>query len=279
MAARAMWKAVLVIGREKIPIKLYAALQDRDVHFRLLDAKDDAPVKQVMVNPETEEQVAKEQIKRGVISAEGDVVILEKEELATLTPEPSREIALVEFLPISTIDRRFYRRPYYLGPDGSEASYAALVAALEESGKEGLAKWVMRGKSYVGALRLHQGYLLLIALRHVDEVVAISSIRTPKGSEPHEREVKMSQQLIEMLAADFTPEQYHDEYRERVLQLIDDKAKGHGKVTRLRRSAKQPPQDLAKVLAASLSEEKKDSSRKKGAQDKGGAQEKKHARR
>lgn len=75
MAARAMWKAVLTAGREKVPVKLYSALQDRNIHFRLLDAKDDAPVKQIMVNPETEEVVEKEQIKRGVISADGDVVM------------------------------------------------------------------------------------------------------------------------------------------------------------------------------------------------------------
>lgn len=272
MAARAMWKAILVIGREKIPVKFYAALQDRDVHFRLLDAKDDAPVKQVMVNPETEEQVAKEDVKRGVITAEGDVVILDDDELASVEPAPSREIEVIQFLPLGEIDRRFYRRPYYLGPDGSDAKYAALIAALEKTGQEGLAKWVMRGKNYVGALRLHQGYPLLIALRHADEVVAISSIRTPKGSEPNEREVQMSQQLIEMLAADFTPEQYHDEYRERVLQLIEDKVKGHGKVTRLRPRKTQPPQDLSKLLAASLQQEKKGSPGKD-------AGEKKHARR
>lgn len=268
MAARAMWKAVLVIGTEKIPVKFYAALQDRDVHFRLLDAKDDAPVKQVMVNPETEEAVTKDHIKRGVISSEGDVVILDDDELASLEPEPSREIELLQFLPLGTIDRRFYRRPYYLGPDGSDTKYAALIAALENSEREGLARWVMRGKPYVGALRLHRGYPLLVALRYADEVVAISTIRTPKGSEPHEREVQMSQQLIQMLEAEFTPEQYHDEYRERVLQLIEKKTTGHGKVTRLRKRPSQPQQDLSKLLAASLKHEKKDKA----------TPEKKHAR-
>jgi len=255
MPARAMWKASLTIGSEQIPVKLYAALQDRDVHFRLLHAKDDVPVKQAMVNPETEEVVPKELVKRGVISSDGDVVILEEDELASLQPEPSREIQLMHFLPLGAIDRRFYRRPYYLGPDGSDAKYAALIKVLEESGKEGLAHWVMRNKSYVGALRLHEGYPILIALRSADEVVAISSIRTPKGSEPNEREVAMARQLIQMLAADFTPEQYHDEYRERVEALVEAKAKGgKNKVTHLHKTRKAPPQDLSKLLQASIQE-------------------------
>lgn len=258
MAARAMWKAVVVFGKEKIPVKLYSALQDRNVHFRLLDAKDDAPVKQVMVNPETEETVEKEQIKRGVISTEGDVVMLDDEELTALEPEPSREINVLHYVPVGAIDRRFYRRPYYLGPDGSESQYAALAEALDQTGREGLVQWVMRNKSYVGALRVYQGYLLLIALRNADEVVSLDSIRTPKGSEPNEREVQMSQQLIQMLAADFEPEQYHDEYRERVWQLIESKTTGGGKVTRLRqRPAAKPQQDLTDVLEASLNQEKR----------------------
>lgn len=254
MAARSMWKALLIIGKEQIPVKLYAALQDRDVHFRLLHAKDDAPVKQAMVNPETEEVVPKELIKRGVVSSDGDVVILEEEELVSLQPDPSREIRLTQFLPIGAIDRRYYRRPYYLGPDGSDSKYAALIQLLTDSGREGVAHWVMRNKSYVGALRLHEGYPILIALRHADEVIAVSSIRTPKGAEPNPREVEMARQLIDMLAADFSPEKYHDEYRNRVRALVEAKAAGGGKVTQLHKTRKQPAQDLAKLLQASLQE-------------------------
>lgn len=257
MAARSMWKAVLTLGNEQIPVKMYAGLQDRDVHFRLLHAKDDAPVKQAMVNPETEQVVPKEQIKRGVVSADGDVVILEDEELASLQPEPSREIQLMHFFPAGSVDHRFYRRPYYLGPDGSDAKYAALIKTLGDMECEGLARWVMRNKSYVGALRLHQGYLLLVALRHADEVVSVTKIRTPQGAEPNEREVEMARALIQMLAADFDPQQYHDEYRERVQELVEAKAAGKGKVTPLRRPRKETVQDLSKLLEASLTEEKK----------------------
>ena len=251
MAARAMWKAVVTIGEIKVPVKLYSAIQDHDVHFRLLHAADHAPVKQAMVNPETEEVVPKESIQRGYFSPEGDLVVLKEEELDSLEPEPSREIRLLHFFPTEVIDHRWYRRPYYLGPDGANAKYAALISALAETRREGLAQWVMRNKSYIGALRLNQGYPLLMALRHAEEVVSIETMKTPTGRDLDQRELSMAQQLIEMLAADFEPEQYRDEYRERVLELIQTKASG-GRVTAIAPRRKARSDDLSKALEASL---------------------------
>lgn len=256
MAARAMWKAVLRLGDVEVPVKLYAALQDQDVHFRLLHATDHAPAKQHMVNPETDEVVPYESVRRGYVTPEGDLVMLNQEELDSLEPESSRNISVVSFLPRELIDHRWYARPYYLGPDGSTAKYAALIRALNESGREGLAQWVMRKKAYVGALRLHQGYPMLMALRHAEEVIAIDSVQTPSGADLDERELSMAQQLINMLAADFEPEQYRDEYRERVLQLIQTKASG-GRVTPIRPVQKPPSVDLSKALEASLEQERK----------------------
>lgn len=251
MAARALWKAVIRIGNVEVPVKLYSAIQDRSVHFRLLHAKDHAPVKQAMVNPNTDEVVTKESIRRGYFTPEGELVMLKDEELKLLEPEPSREIRLLRFLPPELIDHRWYRRPYYLGPDGSEKSYAALVGALADSGREGLAKWAMRNKSYVGTLRLNRGYPLLMALRHAEEVVSLDTIKAPSGRDLDQRELSMARQLIDMLAADFEPEQYHDEYRERVMKLIQTKASG-GRVTAIEPRCKARSDDLSKALEASL---------------------------
>ena len=251
MAARAMWKAVVTIGEIKVPVKLYSAIQDRDVHFRLLHAADHAPVKQAMVNSDTEEVVPKESIRRGFFAREGDLVVLKEEELELLEPEPSREIRLLHFFPPEVIDHRWYRRPDYLGPDGANAKYAALIRALADSRREGLAQWVMRNKSYIGALRLNRGYPLLMALRHAEEVVSIETIKTPTGRELDQRELSMARQLIDMLAADFEPEQYRDEYRERVMELIQTKASG-GRVTAIEPRRKARSDDLSKALEASL---------------------------
>lgn len=257
MAARAMWKAMLNIGSMRVPVKLYSAIQDRDVHFRMLHDKDQAPVKQAMVNPDTDEIVPREKIRRGYFSPEGDLVLLDDEELAQLQPEASRDIQVQHFLPPQVIDHRYYRRPYYLGPDGASDKYSALIGALATSGREGFAHWVMRNKAYIGALRLHQGYPMLIALRHAEEVIPVNAIDTPSGNELDQRELDMARQLIQMLAADFEPQHYHDAYRERVMNLIQTKASG-GKVKAFRpRATAAPSDDLAKALEASLQKERK----------------------
>lgn len=257
MAVRAMWKAVLRIGEERVPVKMYSALQDRDVHFRLLHKKDHAPVRQQLVNPRTDEVVEAETVRRGYFTPEGDLVMLDKAELEHLEPEASRDIELLSFLPPSAIDHRWYRRSYYLGPDEDNKKYAALVQALNETGREGLARWVIRKKAYVGALRLYQGYLMLVALRHAEEVVSVDSLDVPSGRDLDERELSMAHQLIEMLASEFKPEEFSDHYRLRLLKLIKTKASG-GKVSLLQaREQPSATEDLRKALEASLQQERK----------------------
>lgn len=256
MAARAMWKGVVRFDEVRVPVKLYSAIQDRSVHFRLLHRKDRSPVKQAMVNPETEQVVPYSDTRRAYVTDEGSLVMLGKEELEALQPQPSRDIEVINFMSPKVIDHRWYSRPYYLGPDGDEDAYFALMAALEHSGKEGLARWTMRNKAYIGALRLHQGYPMLMSLRHEEEVVSVDSLEPPKGAKLDDRELSMAQQLIAMLEATFEPEEYRDEYRERVIEMIDAKRQGKSvKVTPIRRP--KPSDDLSKALEASLKGERK----------------------
>lgn len=256
MAARAIWKGVIRFGDAQVPVKLYSAIQDRSVHFRLLHRKDDSPVRQAMVNPETDDVVAYDEIRRGYQTDEGRLVVLDKHELDALEPAPTRDIEVVSFMPPEAIDHRWYSRPYYLGPDGGEEDYFALAKALEETGKEGLVRWVMRKKTYIGALRLHQGYPMLVSLRHDEEVVAADALEPPGGKPLDAKELDMAQQLISMLEAPFKPEAYHDEYRERVMELIEAKQRGERlKVTPIRRP--KPPEDLFRALQASLNRERK----------------------
>ena len=255
MAARAMWKGVIRFGDAQVPVKLYSAVRDRSVHFRLLHDKDRSPVRQAMVNPETDQVVAYQDTRRAYVTDEGSLVVLDKDELEALEPESSRDIEVIGFLPAGRIDHRWYDRPYYLGPDGHEESYFALIEALKGADKEGLARWVMRKKAYVGALRLHEGYPMLMSLRHAEEVVSVDALEAPRGAELDAKELAMAGQLISMLEASFEPEEYRDEYRERVMELIE--AKQHGKsvkVTPIRR--RKPSDDLSKALQASLKKER-----------------------
>ncbi len=201
MAARAIWKGVVRFEDVRTPVKLYSAVEDRSVRFRLLERSTHTPVTQKLVEPETDEVVPYDATRRAFVTGDGDMVMLEPEDLDDLEPASSRDIDVVQFVPPEAIDHRWYVRPYYLGPDGDAARYAALAAALERTGREGVAHWTMRKKAYVGALRLHLGYPVLVTLRNLEEVVPLESVERPKAKPIDERQLQMAHQLIEMLAA------------------------------------------------------------------------------
>ena len=251
MAARAMWKAQIHCGDAKVPIKMYAAIEDRSIRFRTLARQTGQPIRQAMVNPRTDEVVPHEEIRRAYIAENGDRVILAPDELAKLEPKASREIRMVAFLPSGEIDHRWYERPYYLGPDGSSSAYFALAEAIDASGLEGLAHWVMRGKEYMGALRLYHGYLMLMSLRHAGEVVAVEDLKAPGGSPLNPKELAMAQQLVGMLESEFDLSNYQDAYRARVLELVQAKAKGT-RLKLVKPTRKKPSDDLSDALQASL---------------------------
>lgn len=257
MAARAMWKAVIQCGQHPVPVKLYSAIEDRNIHFRILSRKDKQPVHGAMVNPETGKIVPHDETRRAYVADNGDRAILETSELDALAPKPSRDIELIAFLPPGQIDRRWYDRPYYLGPDGDSKVYFAFTEAIERSGLHGLARWVMRGKGYMGALRLHQGYPVLMSLKNADEVVTEAQLKAPGGGALNPKEIEMARQLIGMLAEDLDLAEFHDAYRERVLKLVEAKAKGKPRPKLAKASPKKPNDDLAGALQASLKSARK----------------------
>lgn len=252
MGARAIWKANLVAGGVEVPVKLYSAVQDRTVHFRMLDAKRREPVKQHMIDPGTGKVVESDQIQRAFEGDEGQLVILDEAEMEKVLPKPSRDIEITHFLPPDAITHQWYDRPYYLGPDDdAEARYFALAQALRKRKVEGLARWVMRNKEYAGALRVEGDYLMLITLRHAGEVIPASALPAPAGRELDAREIAMARQLVESMEDRFDIAAWHDEYRERVVELVQ--AKAAGKVVKFPRAPrKKTEMSLADVLEQSV---------------------------
>ena len=251
MGARAIWKAHVCFGPVDVPVRMYSAVQDRAVHFRLLDEKRLEPIKQHMVDPDTGKVVDKDDIRRAFLTDEGELVVLDDEELAAAVPEPSREIQVTRFVPPQTITHQWYDRPYYLGPDEQDEAYFALAAALRKRNVEGVAHWTMRSKEYVGALRAEGDYLMLITLRRAGEVVPASALPAPAGRALDDREIAMARQLVAAMEDPFDIAAYHDEYRERVLEYVQ--AKSAGKVVKFPRAPrKQTETSLADVLQASL---------------------------
>ena len=227
MAARAIWKGELKLGTHKLPVKLYSAVEDKSVRFHILDDSKRHRVKQHMVSPESGEEIEAKDIKKGYEIEPGRFVILEDDDLETLKPKPSREIEINGFVPIKAIPQQFYERPYYLGPDGDKSDYFALAKALENQAREGIAHWVMRNKAYTGALGSQSGYLVLSTLRNEGEVVAAEDLPKPSGRAPTKKEIDLAKHLVSLLEGEFDPAEYKDEYRERVLEFIAKKAKGH----------------------------------------------------
>jgi DNA end-binding protein Ku len=256
MAARAIWKGELKIDSTKVPVKLYAALKDQTVRFHILDERTKTRVKQHMINPESGEEVATEAIQKGFEVEPGTFVLLDEKELQSVEPKAGREIEIKHFIPATAIAPEFYDRPYYVGPDGDQAAYFALADALRKKDREGVAHWVMRKQPYVGALRVEDNYLMLFTLRSPEEVLSAKDLPRPAGRAPDKKELSMAKQLVEMLKGEFNPKDYQDEYRERVMEFVEKKAKGRAPKLRLVKSKRQAP-SLDKVLSKSIEALKK----------------------
>lgn len=256
MAARAIWKAKLKLASTTIPVNLYSAVVDKTVHFHILDQKSKSRVKQHMVDPENNKEVASDEIQKGVQIEPGIFVILTEEELKKLEPEPSRDIEILRFVSPSQISSQWYDRPYYLGPDGDEKAYFAFVDALTNQEKQGIARWVMRGKEYVGALSAVDDYLTLVTMRHAGEVVSADELPEPSGRALDKKEMSMAKQLVELLEGEFDPDQFSDEYRERLMDFIEKKAKGRKPRLHAVQSKRSTP-SLEKTLSKSIAALKK----------------------
>ncbi len=257
MAARAIWKGKIKIGSTAVPVKLYSAVEDRNVRFHILDDRSRTRVKQHMVTPDGGEEVPNEEIRKGYEIEPGRFVILYDKDLESLTPKSSRDIEVDAFVPADAIPQQFYERPYYLGPDGDQKDYFALAQALENQKREGIAHWVMRNKAYMGALGAEDGYLVLSTLRNSDEVVSAKELPEPAGRPPSKKEIAMAEHLVSLLEGEFSPADLKDEYRQRVMEFIEKKAKG--KAPRLKPvKTKGKTTSLDSMLAKSIASLKKE---------------------
>lgn len=251
MAARAIWKGIIRCDDFRLPVRLYSAVQDQRIQFHLLHAQDGVRLRQKLLNSVSGEAVEYKQARRGAEVERGVFVMLREEELSSLEPEESRDIDVLCFLDPHLVNHQWYERPYFLGPDGEEPAYFALAAALQHEKKEGLARWVMRRKEYVGALRAEGDYLALITVRHADEIISASALEAPTGRGFQRREAGMAEQLLQALDDTFRPGDYHDEHRQRILDLIE--AKQRGETIELEvPEERAEPDSLANVLKASL---------------------------
>jgi DNA end-binding protein Ku len=249
--ARAMWKGQLRIGKEQLGIKLYSAIEDRTIRFHLLHAKDLAPVEQHIIRKDTGDEVGKEDMRKALALSAQTAVIVQPDDLEKLVPPDSRDIEITRFVAPSVLGDQWFERPYYLGPDGDNSAYFALAEALERKDVIGIARWVMRKKRYVGALSAVEGFLAMTTLRRADQVLSFSGIQPARSVAPAASELKLAQQLVASIEADFDPALWHNEYRQRLCKLIEAKARGE-KIRAVPARKKRAPASLEESLRASI---------------------------
>ncbi len=252
---RAIWSGAISFGLVNIPVKLYSAVSRKTVRFHQIDAESGARVRQKRVGGDGEE-VAYEQIVKGYEIGPDRYVTISPEELESLEPQKTRTIDIEDFVELEDIDPMFYDHPYYLAPDtGAAKAYRLLVDAMDSAGKVAIARVVLRSKEHLVAIRPRSGVLAMETMLFADEVISPDALDELSGDgevETSDRELAMAQQLIESLTSEFEPEKYRDEYRERVLDLIERKAQGETVV--IEAPAEEPAKvpDLMAALEASI---------------------------
>ena len=257
--ARSLWSGSISFGLVNIPIRLYPAVSKKGVSFHQIDSKTGARVKMQRVSSADGSEVPYDQIVKGYELSKDHYVLIEPEELDALDPESTRSIEIEEFIDLEDIDPVFFDTPYLVAPvKAAEKPYALLAKAMEEQGKVGIARFVMRTKQYLAALRPKEGMIMLSTMVYADELAApdeIKELQEVVDIDVSERELKMASQLIESLSVEFDPTRFKDEYRDRVLGLIEQKAAGE----EIRIEAPAPADngkvvDLMAALEASVAE-------------------------
>jgi DNA end-binding protein Ku len=253
--ARAIWSGAISFGLVNIPVKLFSAVSKKTVRFHQIDAESGGRVRQKRVGPDGEE-IPYEQIVKGYEIGPDRYVTISPEELDALEPQKTRTIDIEDFVDLDEIDPIYYDHPYYLAPDtGAAKAYQLLVDAMEDAGKVAIARVVIRSKENLVAIRPRDGVLAMETMLFADEVVPTDSLdemTTDGDVKTTDRELTMARQLIDSLSSDFEPEKYQDEYRERVLDLIERKAQGETIVIEEPSSEPEKVPDLMAALEASI---------------------------
>jgi DNA end-binding protein Ku len=251
---RALWKGSISFGLVNIPIELHTAVRNHRPKFRMLHAKDKSPVKFERVCQRDGKPVAWEDLVKGYEYQKGDFVVITKEDFASAALHKTRTVDIIDFVKAEEIDDRYFETPYYLVPaKGGERAYALLRDAIGESGRVGIAKFILRDAQHLAAVEVIGNAIVLTVMRFSDELVDPKQFEFPVEKGIRKAELDMAKALVNSLAAEWDPSKYTDEYRENLLRII--KAKVKGKPLKLE-SSEEPRQakvvDLMERLRRSL---------------------------
>jgi len=227
--ARSIWTGSISFGLVNIPVRLYSAIHEHDVHFHQL-APDGSRIHYERVSEKTGKAVDYDKIRRGFETSRGRYVVFDKGELEALQPASTKTIDIEDFVGLAEIDPVYYERTYLLAPDGEGAGkgYALLASVMDDTQRVAIGKVVMREKQYLAAIRPYGKGLALSTMRFADEVAdpAKVDVFPARKATVNPREKKMAKEIVESMAGSWDPERYHDDYEEQLRAVIKAKAKG-----------------------------------------------------
>ncbi|HVL65084.1 MAG TPA: Ku protein [Actinomycetota bacterium] len=256
---KAIWKGTVTFGLVNIPVRLYSAIEEKSLKFRLLHADDGGRIKYQRVCATCGKEVAWDDIVKGYEYSRDHYVTFTDDELAALDVDSIKAIDVVSFVPLDDIDPIYFNRTYYVVPDPSGLkAYRLLQEALDAEGQVGVAKVALRDKEHLATVRLKDGVFVLETMHWPDEIRAAAFEELDKKVEIRDAEVKMARQLIQQLSTEFRPEEFADEYRARLEELVEQKVEG-AEVTIAPEPEEEPTKvvDLMEALKASVAEAKK----------------------
>lgn len=250
---RALWKGWLSFGLINIPVNLFSGTREKELKFHLLHKKDLSPIRYARVCKKDGEEIPWEEIVKGYELENGDMVVLTEEDFEKANIHRVKTIEILDFAEEDQIDTILYQKPYFLEPQkGAAKAYVLLREALEESGRVGIGKFVLRKREHLGIIKPYKNMLVLNQLRFVHEIAKLPGLEIPKGEGISKKEIDMAIKLIDQLTTDFDPKDYKDEYREELMSVIKQKAKGRKTRKKGKLPSKTSSKDYMKALKASL---------------------------
>ena len=254
--ARAIWKGSISFGLVNIPIALYPATRREELKFRLLRKSDLSPVNYKRVAEKDGKEVPWNQIVKGYEYEKGKYVVLKDEDFDRVDLEATQTVDIQDFVDQEEIDPMFFYKPYYLEPQkGGDKAYALLRDALKHSGKVGIAKVVIKTRQHLAGVKPEDGALILELMHFADELADIEKLHLPKKAEVGKRELNMAKSLIDSMSSKWDPAKYKDDYREALMEVIEERVEAGGKeIEEKPKKAFKPTKviDLVSVLQKSL---------------------------
>jgi DNA end-binding protein Ku len=257
---RAIWTGTIGFGLVNIPVRLFSAIQDKDLDLDMLDVKDHSRIRFQRINEKTGKEVKWENIVKGY-DYEGKYVVLSNEDFEKASPEKTKIIQIDEFVNESEIDSIFFETPYFLEPQKSgERAYTLLREALKKAAKVGLGSFVLRNKESLCILKPSQNIIVLNKIRYIQEIRNVKDLQIPAKTTIKPGELQMAIALINQLSSTFNIAKYKDNYTNTLLKLIKTKAKGRRIEAPHLRVVHSKAKDLLSQLKASLGDKKKKAS-------------------